>query len=33
MRHIRRNKERFAFAHEMIDDPIAFTDAYLDVAF
>ena len=33
VRNIRRNEERFAFAHEMIDDAVAFADAYFDVAF
>lgn len=31
MRHIRRDKKRFAFAHEMIDDPVAFANAHLNV--
>src|SRR6266481_420079 len=33
MRNIRWNKEGFAFAHEMIDDAVAFPDAHFDVAF
>lgn len=33
MRNIRRDEERFTFAHQMIDNAIAFTDANLDVAF
>lgn len=32
MWNIRRDEERFAFAHEMIDDPIPFSDAHFDVA-
>ena len=32
VRHVRRDEECFAFAHQMIDDPIAFTDAHFDVA-
>ena len=32
MRNIWRNKKRFAFAHEVINDPIAFADAHFDVA-
>lgn len=30
---IRRDEERFALAHEMIDDVLAFADAHFDVAF
>ena len=33
VRNIRRNKKRLTFAHEMIDDAIAFADAHLDIAF
>jgi len=33
MRNIRRNEEGFAFAHEVIDDAVAFADAHFDVAF
>ena len=33
MRNIRRNEEGFAFAHEMIDDAVAFADANFDIAF
>ena len=32
MRHIRWNEERFAFAHKMIDDLVAFADAHFDIA-
>src|SRR5207302_7790778 len=32
VRNIRRNEKRFPLAHEMIDDPFAFTDAHFDVA-
>ena len=32
MRNIRRDEECFAFAHEMIDDAVAFADAHFDVA-
>jgi hypothetical protein len=32
VRNIRWNKKRFAFAHGMIDDAVAFTDAHFDVA-
>ena len=32
MRDIRRDKERLSLAHKMIDDPVSFADAYLDVA-
>ena len=32
VRHVRRNEERFTFAHEMIDDAVAFADAHFDVA-
>ena len=33
MRNIRRNEEGFAFAHEVINDAVAFADAHFDVAF
>ncbi len=33
VRNIGRNEERFAFAHEMIDDGVAFPDAHFNVAF
>ena len=33
VRHIWRDEERFAFADDMIDDPVAFADAHFDVAF
>ncbi len=32
VRNIRWNEKRFALAHEMIDDAVAFTDPHLDVA-
>ena len=32
VRDVRRNEERFTFAHEMIDDLVAFADAHFDVA-
>ena len=32
MRNIRRNEKRFAFMHDVIDDPIAFANAHFDVA-
>jgi hypothetical protein len=32
VRNIRRNEKRFALAHEMIDDAVAFTDPHFDVA-
>ena len=33
MRNIRRNEKRFALAHNMIDNVIAFADSHFDVAF
>ena len=33
MRDVRRNKKRFALAHDVIDNAIAFADAHFDVAF
>src|SRR5262249_47265105 len=33
MRNIWRDKERFAFSDNVIDDPVAFAGAHLDVAF
>ncbi len=33
MRHIRRNEEGFALAHNMINDAIALADPHFDVAF
>src|SRR5207244_5515361 len=33
MRNIRRNEEGFAFAHELIDDGVAFAVANFDIAF
>jgi hypothetical protein len=32
VRNVWRNEKRFALAHEMIDDAVAFTDAHFDVA-
>jgi hypothetical protein len=32
VRNIRRNEECLAFAHDVIDDPLAFADAHFDVA-
>ena len=32
MRHIRWNEERFAFADQMIDDLVAFTNSHLNIA-
>ena len=32
VRNIRRDEEGLAFAYQVIDDPIAVTDAYFDVA-
>ena len=33
MRNVRRNKEGFAFANEMVDDTVALADAHFNVAF
>ena len=33
VRNIGRNKKRFSFSHEMIDDAITFADAHFDVTF
>ena len=32
VRDIRRDKERLALMHDVIDDPVAFAHAYFDVA-
>lgn len=32
VRNIRRNEKRFALAHKMIDDAVAFTDPHFDIA-
>ena len=32
MRHVRRNKKRFALVYEVINDPFAFANAHFDVA-